>query len=333
MTGRTLLLSMRDVKALLTMEDCVRIQEEVFRQNGEGTAWNGDNAWINPNARVMTYPGTGKMMSGGIEPDWWGMKLLGTREGDPDARGRMQVLALFKAETLLPLALMEANYLGHMRTGAGAAVATRHLAREDSRVIGVLGTGATARFGLWAHAAMGWPVDKVAVFSRSSERRQAYVTDMTALTGYEIEAFAHPEPVVAAADILITGTGSHEPAFQADWVRPGTHINAMGQRQEIPSVLFTRSRNIGDEIPIAIADGKMSVAIDEGVITADDAHASLGEVVAGKKPGRTSEDDITVLDSSGLTIQDIAVGVHAWELALKKGLGDSTELYHDDPLW
>lgn len=333
MDGRTLTLSMRDLKDLLTMEDCVRIQEQVFRQNGEGTAWNGENAWVYPDPTVMTHPGTGKMMSGGIEPDWWGMKLLGTREGDPDARGRMQVLALFKAETLLPVAVMEANYLGHMRTGAGAAVATRHLARPDARVVGVLGTGATARFGLWAHAAMRWPVDRVLVFSRSQERRNLYVEDMGKLTGYAIEAVDDPKTAVTEAEILITGTASHEPAFESDWVRPGTHVNAMGQREEIPPDLFLRARNIADEIPIATADGKLSVAIGLGVITADAAHASLGEVVAGKKPGRTSDDEITLLDSSGLTIQDIAVGVHAYELAMQQHRGSAVELYHDDPLW
>lgn len=333
MDPRTLVLSMRDVKELLTMDDCVPIQEDVFRQNGEGTAWNGENAWIHPDASVMTYPGTGKMMSGAIEPDWWGMKLLGTREGDPDARNRMQVLNLFRAETLLPVAIMEANYLGHIRTGAGAAIATKYLARKDARVLGVLGTGATARFGLIAHRSLGWPVEKVYVFSRSEERRSLYAKELGELTGFDIEPLDDAEQVVRKAEILISGTASSKPVVEADWVSPGTHINAMGQRQEISSTLFARSRNIGDEVAIAIADGKMSVAIAEGAISAADAHASLGEVVAGKKQGRLSDDDITILDSSGLTIQDIAAGVHVWEQATAKGIGSRVELHHDDPLW
>jgi alanine dehydrogenase len=331
--GRTLTLSMRDVKDLLTMEDCVRIQEHVFAENGHGRAWNGENTWIHPEDQPMTYPGTGKMMCGGIEPDWWGMKLLGTRDGDPDGRNRMQVLLLFRAETLLPVAVIEANYLGHMRTGAGAAIATKHLARKDARTVGVLGTGATARFALLAHKAIGWPIDQVLVYSRSEERRAAYVKEMGDQTGYKIEALGDPEQVVRRAEILITGTASHTPAFETDWVEPGTHVNAMGQRQEIPGELFLKARNIGDEVAIATADGKLSVAIAEGVITAADAHAGLGEVVAGLKPGRTSQDEITILDSSGLTVQDIAAGVHVWQLARDRGRGDGVELYHDDALW
>lgn len=333
MTERTLTLSMRDVKELLTMEDCVRVQEHVFAENGHGRAWNGANSWIHPEDQPMTYPGTGKMMCGGIEPDWWGMKLLGTREGDPDGRNRMQVLLLFRAETLLPVAMIEANYLGHVRTGAGAAIATKHLARPEARTVGVLGSGATARFALLAHRAIDWPIEQVYVYSRSPERRAAYVEEIGAQTGYRIEAISDSEEVVRRAEILITGTASHTPALQADWVQRGTHVNAMGQRQEIPGQLFRKSRNIGDEVAIATADGKLSVAIADGVITAADAHTGLGEVVAGLKPGRTSADEITVFDSSGLTVQDIAAGVHVWELARDRGIGSGVELYHDDALW
>lgn len=331
--GRTLNLSMRDVKALLTMADCVPIQEEVFAQNGRGEAWNGPNAWVYANPAVMTHPGTGKMMCGGIEPDWWGMKLLGTRDGGADDRDRMQLLALFRAETLLPVAVIEANYLGHVRTGAGAAIASRYLARRDAHVVGVLGAGATARFALLAHHAMGWPVERVYVYSRSPENRQQYAEDMHAQTGFPIEVLDDPEDVVRRAEILITGTASTKPAFDADWVQPGTHVNAMGQRQEIDPRLFTRARNVADEIPIATTDGKLSVAIGLGVITPEAAHAGLGEVVAGVKPGRTDPDEITVFDSSGLTIQDIATGVHVWRRAQDAGVGARVEFNHDDALW
>jgi alanine dehydrogenase len=261
------------------------------------------------------------------------MKLLGTREGGPDDRNRMQLLALFKAETLLPVAVMEANYLGHVRTGAGAAIATKYLARQDARVIGVLGAGATARFALLAHHAMGWPVERVYMYSRSPANREAYVREMGEQTGFEIEALDNPEDVVRRAEILITGTASSKPALEADWVQPGTHVNAMGQRQEIDPQLFLRARNIADEIPIATSDGKLSVAIGLGVITAEHAHAGLGQVVAGIRPGRESDDQITLFDSSGLTVQDIAAGVHVLERARERGIGAAIEFNHDDALW
>lgn len=315
------------------MEDCISVQEEVFRKNGEGLAWNGENAWINKDETSVKHPLTGKMMSGGIEPEWRGMKLLSSRKGNPQERSRMQLMALFDATNLLPVAMMEANYLGHMRTGAGAAVASKYLARPDSKTVGVLGSGATARFALWAHAAAGWKPENVLVFSRSEEHRTAYVKEMGKLTGYEIEAAEEAEEVVRKADILITGTGSTSPALEASWVQPGTHVNAMGQRDEIDPQLFLRAYNVGDERAIAIADGKLSVGIKAGVITDAHAHAGLGDLVAGTKPGRVSEDQITLFDSSGLTIQDIAAAVHVYQRALESGIGTSAEFHHDDPLW
>lgn len=333
MEPRTRIISSRDVKKLLTMDECIPVQHEVFRQNGDGQAWNGENAWIHPDDSAVAFPLTGKLMSGGIEPSWRGMKLLSSRKGDPDTRSRMQILALFRAEDLLPVAMVESNYLGHVRTGAGAAIASQYLARRESSVIGVLGSGATARFALWAHAAAGWKPRLVHVFSRSKERRDAYVSKMAELTGYNIQALEDPEDVVKQADILITGTGSTSPAFDADWVKPGTHVNAMGQRDEVDPKLFLRGYNVGDERSIAIADGKLSVAIAAGVISEADAHAGLGEVVAGHKPGRDSADQVTIFDSSGLTIQDIAAAVHVYEKAEKQGLGAVAEFHHDDPLW
>ena len=331
--GRTRVLSTRDVKQLLTMADCIVVQEDVFRANAHGKATNAENAWSYADARSMAFPATGKMMSGRIEPDWWGMKVYGAREGRPDERARMQVLLVFRADTLLPAALLEANYLGHVRTGAGAAVASNHAARRESSTLAVLGSGATARFATLAHSAAGWKFDRVLVYSRSAEGRQRFAEDVGEATGYDIEPVSSAEDLVRQADILVTGTASTSPAFDAEWVQPGTHINAMGQRQEIPPSLFLRSRNIADEVPIAVSDGKLSVGIKAGVITAEAAHTGLGEVVAGMKLGRENQDQVTLFDSSGLCVQDIAAAVHVLEQAETRNFGTMVEFHHDDPLW
>ena len=141
------------------------------------------------------------------------------------------------------------------------------------------------------------------------------------------------EKVVREAEILITGTATLEPVLEADWVQPGTHVNAMGQKWEIDPQLYTRTKNVGDEAITGITDGKLSVAIEAGVITKEAMHAGLGEVIEGMKSGRTSEDEITLFDSSGLCVQDIATGVHVYKLAKEKGIGSSVEFHHDEPLW
>lgn len=333
MSNRTRILSTRDVKQLLTMEDCLTVQEQVFAQNARGIALNYENAWSYADPETMRYPATGKMMSGRIEPDWWGMKVYGAREGAADDRARMQILSIFDSETLLPVALLEANYLGHLRTGAGAGVASKFLARPESRTLGVLGTGATARFATLAHAASKWEFDEVLVYSRSPESRDKFAAQVSAATGYRVTPRDSAEGAVSSADILITGTASHQPVFDADWVKPGTHVNAMGQRQEIPPTLFQRAYNVADEVPIAVADGKLSCAIKAGAITAEDAHAGLGEVISGLKAGRASDDQVTVFDSSGICVQDIAAALHIVAQAESQNVGTLVEFHHDDPLW
>jgi alanine dehydrogenase len=333
MANRTRVLSTRDVKQLLTMEDCLAVQEQVFAQNARGVALNYENAWSYADPETMRFPATGKMMSGRIEPNRWGMKVYGAREGAADDRARMQILSIFDSETLLPVALLEANYLGHLRTGAGAGVASKFLARPESRVLGVIGTGATARFATFAHAAAKWAFDEVLVYSRNPESRERFAAQVSAATGYRVTPCDSPEGVVSSADILITGTASHQPAFDADWVQPGTHVNAMGQRQEIPPALFQRAYNVADEVAIAIADGKLSCAIRAGAITAADAHASLGEVISGMKAGRIADDQVTVFDSSGICVQDIAAAMHVIGQAETQNVGTMVEFHHDDPLW
>jgi alanine dehydrogenase len=331
-TGRTLILSMREVKELLTMTECVRLQEEAFAQEASGTAWNSDPSWIQSSGPIA-YPAVGKMMAGGIDPKWRGIKVTSSRMGDPSGRYRMQTLLLLHAETLVPLAIMEANYLGQLRTGAGAGVATKYMARKDAQVIGILGAGATARFALKGLRAIDWPVKLAYVFSRSAENRSAYAREMSEATGYRIHPMNNPEFVVHKAEILITGTTSPEAAFHTEWVQPGTHINAMGAKTEIPHDLFLRSRNIGDAVSVAVSDGKLSTAIKAGVITRESCHGGIGEVILGHKPGRISSDEITLFDSSGHCVQDIAAGAHVYELAKERGLGKWMEFHNDDPLW
>lgn len=329
MSQRTLILSRRDVKTLLPMKDSVAVQEEVFAQNGQGKAWMGPSVYTNyPDPRPTTYPYLGRLMAGGIEPDWRGTKQISYSDTH-----RIQVVSLFRAHDVLPVAMVEAQFLGQSRTGAGAGVAAKHMARKDARTVGVVGTGETARFSLLALHAIGWPVDKVYVYSRSPENRAAFARLLGERTGFTIEPLDSAETVTRRAEILITGTASHSPVVQADWVQPGTLVLAMGQAEEVDPQLFLRARNVADEIHTALEEGHIYAGIQAGALTPDVAHANLGEVVAGLKPGRTRDDEIIIFDSSGLCIQDMAAAIHVWKRAQELGMGTWADFAHDDPLW
>lgn len=333
MSGPTLVLSMGQVRDLVTMDDCIRLQEDVFRLNAAGRAWEGTSAWTLPDAAAMAHPRAAKTMVGGIEPNWWGVKMIGFSAGTPQTRRRMQVLALFHTESLRPAALIEANYLGYLRTGAASAVATRHLARPQARTLGVLGTGAVARFALDAHVALGHPFERVLLYSPSAERREGYAREVRARHSLAVETADTVDDVVRRAEVLISGTAATQPAFDARLLQAGTHVNALGHREELEHRIFGLARTIADDRAAAAGNGKLSSAIRAGAATADAIAATLGEVVAGDRVGRTSERDVTLFDSSGVTFQDVAVGVHVWRLARERGIGDRVELDTDADMW
>ncbi|MFD1506938.1 ornithine cyclodeaminase family protein [Georgenia yuyongxinii] len=331
--GATLVIPMQQVKDLLSVEECVRLQEEVFGLSASGRAWEGASAWARPEVAAMAHPRSAKMMLGGIEPDWWGIKMIAFSDGDVDAKRRMAIVTLFEAESLLPAAIIEANYLGYMRTGAAGAVATRHLARPDARVIGVLGSGAVSRFSVDAHLALGRDVDKICLFSPSAERAARFAADIRQRHGVDVETFGTADDVARRAEILITGTGAGTPAFDPTVLAPGTHVSAMGHQGELDPRIFSMARTIADEKANAVAHGKLSTAIAAGAADAEVVAASLGDVIAGARPGRRSESEITLFDSSGLTFQDIAVGVYLRERVLERELQQMVEIDTDKAMW
>jgi ornithine cyclodeaminase/alanine dehydrogenase-like protein (mu-crystallin family) len=332
-SGRTAVLSMEEVKSLVSVEECIGLQEDVFRMAASGLAWDGASAWAHPDAARMVHPRAAKMTLGGIEPDWWGIKMIGFSEGTPETKRRMQILALFEAESLLPRALVEANYLGYLRTGAAAAVATKHLARPDARVVGVLGTGAVARFAVRAHVALGTAVERLLLYSPSAERRDEYARELREAHDLEVTTVDAAADAVREADVLITGTASPEPVFDASVVRSGAHVNALGHRAELDGRIFARARTIADDRANAVRNGKLGTAVRAGLAGEDAAAASLGEVIAGGEVGRRTDEEITLFDSSGLTFQDIAVGVHVVRRAAELSVGDAVEFDTDGQMW
>ena len=220
---------------------------------------------------------------------------------------------------------LEANWLGMMRTGAASGLATRLLAREDAKVLGLFGSGWQAEGHLEAILAVR-PLTQVKVFSRNTERLQAFCQKMSARLGVDIEAAKSPEDTVRGSDIVSTITTSATPLFDAAWLAPGTHINAAGSnsllRREIgEDVLRVCAPIVVDSRDSALCEaGDLVPALEKGRLS-ERQLIELGDVLIGKEAGRRAATEITLFESQGMAIQDIALAVRVEALARERGLG------------
>lgn len=233
-------------------------------------------------------------------------------KGLPSGSGLM---AVFDATTGMPVALLLDNgFLTDIRTGAAGAVAADLLAPSHIGVVGVIGSGLQARYQVQCLAVVR-SFSRIVAWSRDAARRDAYLAEMAA-QGYEVSAAATPEAVCRAADLIITATPSRQPLLRGDWLRPGHHVTALGSdspgKQELdPACLERADLVVVDRLTQCAAFGELRHAIDAGLLRADAVHAELGDVVAGLKPGRTSDEQITIADLTGVGFQDTAIASKA----------------------
>jgi alanine dehydrogenase len=308
---------------VLPLTECIKLQEIAFADHARGGGMNAPSTWL----RVTKHRGWMKLLAGFVdETDAMGIKVLARYPNNPPGMNLGSLIVLFDATNGFPLAIFDGVYITAVRTGAGAGIATAHCARPDSRVIGLLGTGVVARFSLLATCLCCPDLKDVYVYSRSEERRTAFAHELAAATGARIIPVATPREAVADADVIITATNSPEPSLFADWVRPGTHINAMGIKQEIEPIVFRGARIFGDARDTAVDDGKFGVAVQAGAVPADAITGEIGDVLIGKAPGRTSDQEITIFDSSGLAVQDIVCAHYVYQQAAERNLGVEVDL-------
>ncbi len=310
-----------EVLRLLPMADALACVEEAFRLHGEGRAVN------NPRTRVRTEGATLHSMGGAIPS----LKALGYK-AYTTARGRAQFhFYLYDCESGELLAMIQASHLGQIRTGAASGVATRHMARRDARALGVIGTGFQAVAQVEAVCAVR-PIERVMVFGRRAERRRAFCEEMTRrLGGLPVHPAEGPEEVAREADVLVTITSSREPVFDGGQLKAGTHVNAAGSnsllRREIDDETVRRSGLIAvDDREQAKAEcGDLFGPIQRGALSWE-AVRELGEVVAGRSPGRRDDSEITLFESQGLAVEDVAVGLHVYRRAKEEGVGTEVAL-------
>ena len=325
----TLILTIQEIKSLVSMKECIHLQEDAFTTLGRNRAINAPNSWL----FVEKHHGHTKIMGCFIDAgkeDHMAVKAISGFPGNPSEYGVPTVLGfltLLDPRTGLPICFMDSAYITALRTGAGGGLATKLLARKDSRRIGIIGTGNTAGYTLRAILEIVEGIREGRVYSRNSERREAFSARMRQDYGIGLTPAASAREAVDGADIIITGTTSSIPVLLDEWIRPGVHINAMGIRTEVDPRILARSKVIGDSLQTAVNDGKAYAAIQAKAITPQQVYGDLGDLLCGRKAGRVSEDEVTFFDSSGVAAQDVVVAAYVYEKAKERGLGTSVDVF------
>ncbi len=311
-----LYLSESDVLACLPMSKAIELLDEAFRMLAAGTAVN------HPRRRVILPTGAVLHYMAAGTPDYFGLKAYSVHA---KTGAHFEVL-LYRSMDGEPLANIEANRLGQIRTGAASGLATKILAREDAAVAAVIGSGFQAETQLEA-TAHARALREVRVWSRKEERRDAFARRCAEKFHLNVQAKGSARECVEGADIIVTATSSKEPVLEADWVAPGAHVNGSGSnwavRRELPTALiYGRAGLVAvDSIEVAkLESGDLLIPLRESGDLSFSG-VELSDIVAGKRPGRTSPDQITVFKSNGLAVEDIIVAGHIYEEALRRGLG------------
>lgn len=322
---KTLILSRTEMIGLLApseYNDCV---EQAYRMHAEG------RFYMEPKGHIVLdkYPGEWEVMPSYIEePHAAACKWVSIRE---DNRERFNLPNVFSIivytdpQTGFPLAILDGSHHTVMRTGAAAAVSAKWMARKNSRKLAIVGAGAQAP-GVLATCSAVFPWDEVRVWSRSQATLDQFIkTQQPKYESFEIEASTDAERVVRGADVVVTVTSGRQPIVKKEWIVPGMHIAAIGAdlkgKQELEGEILTRARIFVDDIRQCVPDGEINVPLSQGLISEANIAGTIGEVITGRKPGRTSDKDITVFDSTGIAIQDSATVPLEYQRAMAAGVG------------
>ncbi|MFI5331826.1 MAG: ornithine cyclodeaminase family protein [Desulfobaccales bacterium] len=255
-----------------------------------------------------------------------GLKWVNVHPGNPH-KGLLTVMAkvlLNDPDTGLEFADLDGTHETDFRTGAAGGLAARYLANPSAGRLGLIGAGAQARTQVAAIVKVR-AIKEIAVYDRHLDHAQGFAEKLAATYGVKVRPVPTAPEAVTGMDIVVTTTPSTSPVVRREWVSPGTHINAIGAdaagKQELDPAILQAAKVVVDDWAQASHSGEINVALSKGEITPEMIYGSLGEIVAGKKPGRQSPEEITVFDSTGLIIQDLALGYAIYLKAKERGLG------------
>jgi ornithine cyclodeaminase/alanine dehydrogenase-like protein (mu-crystallin family) len=323
-----LIVGAADVETLLPLVECIDAVEAAFRRLGLGSVEP-------PGVLGMHVPNGGfhvKVASLRSGRHWFAAKANGNFPGNPERHGLPSiqgVLFLADADDGTPLAVMDSMRITELRTAAATAVAARHLARADARVLTLVGCGAQAPSHLRALAAVR-PLERVYLLDSDASRARTLADRMRNELGISVDATTDLGRAVAASDIVVTCTTARVPILDERAARPGLLIAGVGadspHKHELAPSLLRAGKVVVDSLVQCSEIGDLHHAIEAGAMTREDVHAELAAVVAHRAPGRTSDDESFVFDSTGTAIQDVASAALVYERAVAAGRGLTVSL-------
>ena len=314
-----LLLRESHVEQLLTMEKTLELVERVHREYSTG------NAIDVPRERTRLPKAALHILQGAVPS----AGVFGYKAYTSSREGVRFLVYAFDAENGRLDGIVEANYMGMMRTGAAGGVAAKWLAREDAKVAGIFGSGWQAQGQLEALAHVR-KLQRVKVFSRSAEKVAKFCDRMRRKLSLDVVPAASAEDC-AKSDIVVTITTSATPVFDGEWIAPGTHVNAAGSnsllRQEIDETTVRKANPVVvDSRPSSMKEaGDLLPALEKGRLHIG-ALTELGEVIAGIRPGRTDPGQVTLFESQGMAMQDLIMAAEMIRSARVRGIGEEIAL-------
>ncbi|MFN0313563.1 MAG: ornithine cyclodeaminase family protein [Burkholderiales bacterium] len=322
---KTLILSRTEMMGLLTPAEYNGCVEQAYRMHGEG------RFYMDPKGHIVLdkYPGEWEAMPSYIEePEAAACKWVSIRERNREKHDLPTVFSILiytHPETGFPLAICDGSYHTVMRTGSAAAVSAKWLARKNSKVLAIAGAGNMAE-GVLATCNEVFKWEDVRVWSRSQKTLDQFAsTQQPKYNTFKIRTSTNLEEVVRGADVLVTVTPARGAIVKNEWISEGMHIAALGADkggdQELAAKILQRSRIFVDDIRQCRTDGEINVPLSQGLLREQDIAGEIGEVITGKKIGRSSDKEITLFDSTGIALQDSATIPLEYERAVAAGVG------------
>lgn len=314
-----LLLSEEDVRQVLTMELALPAVEDCLRQLAREEAQNI------PRARTQSERVTLHVLSAASRK----LGALGYKSYTSSRQGAIFHVGLYDGNTGALLSLMQADWLGQVRTGAASGVATKYMARADAVEVGLYGTGKQARTQLMAVCKVR-PVSRVRVYSPNAANRRRFAEEMSKLCETEVVPANYPEEAAKDQDIVITATSSREPVLNGNWLAEGVHLNVIGSnylnKAEVDAVTVRRCQTIvvDSKDQARLEAGDFVQPLEDGTLHWSAIH-ELGQVIVGRYTGRAHPHDITMFKSLGIALEDVAVAQKVYEAARAQGVGRVVE--------
>jgi alanine dehydrogenase len=328
---KTLLLKKEEVRELISMKDVIGAVEEAYKAFNSGQVEQPDYIGMHlpsPGSEIdfkLSHYKANQLIS--MKASSGGFADNPIAFGLPSGMG---TILLFDARSGALICVMDGSLITGLRTGAAGAVSVKVLARNDARRITSIGTGNQARMQIRSIREV-MDIEEIHAWDNSADTLSRYKSDIESKFGIPVVIAPSKKDAVEQADILITTTRGKGSLVEADWVRPGTHIVAIGTdqrgKQELDPEIFRNAKVVVDSIAQCSEKGEAWHPLDRHIISKDGIHGEIGEILLGKKPGRENDQEVTIFDSTGMAIQDNTTAAKIYSNAVEKGVGTSFEFF------